>query len=207
MTALQILLVVDVTVGVVLGIAYLLTWCESRWTSRRNVHGTNHTTVDARPVRVVDDDRGQLGLVVVQPSDLPPAPAVDAPAPDPDDDCDSADDDDTDPDRSELRAAWYDSRSCWGCAKRCKASSFKPYGFNIGADVRGACAARARVATEQPYHAGFAPSERHAQSGVDGATSVASLWSDLCQRCGEWMRSGGSVQPAVVVAADDSSPF
>ena len=145
----------------------------------------------------------------VRPSDPPPAPVVDAPATDPtdDDDCDDADDEDTDPNGPALRAAWYDSRSCWGCAKHCKASAFHPYGYNVGADVRGACAARARASADNPYHAGFAPSAHHAQEGVESATSVASLWADLCQRCGEWVRSGAAVQPAVVVAADETCPF
>lgn len=136
------------------------------------------------------------------------------------DDCDDdptdpdvdLDDDDLDDNESEqgpsLSAAWYDSRSCWGCSKHCKASAFKPYGYNVGADVRGASAARSRVAAEQPYHAGFAPSERQAQVGREPATSVASLWSDLCERCGAWMRAGcPRSESAVVVAADESVPF
>jgi hypothetical protein len=132
-------------------------------------------------------------------------------------DSDDCDDDPTDPDVDldddeadqgpALSPAWWDDRSCWGCERACKASSFKPYGYNVGADVRGAGAARARVAAGQPYHAGFAPSEHHAQVGRDSATSVAALWSDLCERCGEWMRAGCPRDAAVVVAADESVPF
>jgi hypothetical protein len=86
---------------------------------------------------------------------------------------------------------WYDDRTCWGCSKGCKASKFRPYGCNIGAEVRAGYAARTRAQSDLPYHAGFAPGTRHAQVDGERATSVSAMWSDLCQRCGEWMRSGG----------------
>lgn len=108
---------------------------------------------------------------------------------------------------------WWDSRTCWGCEKGCKFRKFNPYGHtNIGAEIRGASAARARADRESPglYHAGFAPeTPRGTGKGID----KAGLWDRLCEDCGTWIRAGSPAfpsGPSVVDGLDaavDGCPF
>jgi len=111
---------------------------------------------------------------------------------------------------------WWDDRSCWGCDKSCKRSKFHPYsGGNIGADVRGASAARARVAADDPYSAGLvATSTRTAPPDTRRSTSVDALWDDSCEACGRHVRrvdaglepvrdSGVALEPC----AEEMAPF
>lgn len=215
MSLLSILLVVDVTAGVVLGIVYLCTV----WEARRRIGGTSTTLDPVQPAIVVpalsweaeETTTGQRGLVVL------PGP------PDPNPDSDSPDDeadDDTEPEPetcAEVRDEWsgfpwFDARSCWGCERACKASRFHPYqGSNIGAEIRGACASRSRARAEEPYHAGFAPAGIKRQVGTEPSTSVASLWSSTCEACGRLVRRtlAGLEPSAVPMArvADAECPF
>ena len=90
----------------------------------------------------------------------------------------------------ELGFPWWDDRACWGCSKGCKRANFHPYGFNIGAEIRGACAARARADRESPggYHGGFAADGPRRPAGARMSTSVDAIWEHDCQECGEAYR-------------------
>ena len=104
---------------------------------------------------------------------------------------------------------WWDHAKCWGCPAGCKRRNFKPYaGQNIGAEIRGASASRARADRESPgaYHGGFAP---ESQTHRENRSTVDDLWSDYCQRCGEIVRermSGPSVVDGLDVVVE-GSPF
>ncbi len=111
---------------------------------------------------------------------------------------------------------WFDSRSCWGCDRSCKRRAFRPYaGCNIGAEIRGASAARARVEADQPYSAGLtATSTRTAPPDTRRSTDVDALWDHQCEECGRLARrSTCGLEPvrdsavAVESGAEESAPF
>lgn len=226
MGILSILLVVDVTAGIILGILYLCTI----WEARRRVRVPILALVSFRSQIVAPEPSGE----VEKPIKAEPAtteqldlavPVVStvqlnlATLPESHDD----DDEDTEPEPEpetceEVRDEWsgypwYDSRACWGCEKGCKASKYHPYqGSNIGAEIRAAGYSHAHGAPEEPYHAGFAPSGRRAQVGIEPSTSVGKLWESTCEACGRLVRRvQAGLEPVrsatVAVAAATEVPF
>ena len=93
---------------------------------------------------------------------------------------------------------WFDGASCWGCERACKRRAFHPYsGCNIGAELRGAGAARARAAEDLPYHSGYAPHATQRQAGRSCSTDVDQLWGDWATECGRLARRAlAGLEPA-----------
>ena len=134
---------------------------------------------------------------------------------DDDEDEDAEDDDETaaahdvDPLDAEWAGfPWFDDRSCWGCDRSCKRRAFRPYaGTNIGAEIRGAAASRARARADEPYSS-VTDTPTRGQNGARRSTSVDAMWDDSCEACGRLVRrveAGLEPVPGSTVAVESGA--
>ena len=93
-------------------------------------------------------------------------------------------------DVEEIGSPWYDDARCWGCSKGCKSRDFRPFGFNIGAEIRAACRGRALAEMEAPRATDLDSlrSRSHRQPGTVLSTDKASIWAHDCDTCGRAYR-------------------
>jgi hypothetical protein len=181
------ILVIGFLVAVVAGLhGYYSDYSSPADPSARTVDGPDEP-IQAEPRPYVPDSRVILPRIpvvdtvrtasgpVVQPVFLPALPPLLPVAPE---------------DVDGIGYPWWDDRACWGCSKGCKRSNFHPYGFNVGAEIRGACAARARADRESPgaYHGGFASDGPRRRAGARLSTSVDAIWDHDCEECGRAYR-------------------